>query len=394
MTARPRVVHVISGLGPGGAEIMLLELVRESARSRFDPFVVSLSNLDDLVPEFERLGVPVVPLGMHVNAPDPRLVLRLVRLLKKVRPAVVQTWMYHANLIGGLAARMAGSIPVAWGIHHTYLSPEYIKRPTLMVAKAGVPLSRRLPRAIVCCAEESRRVHAGLGYPAEKMQVIPNGFDMERFRPDPAAREGIRAELGVAPETKLVGLLARFNPQKDHANFVLAAAGVARREPNAEFVLCGGDVTWDNQTLAGWIDEVGLRSRFHLLGRRANTPAIHAALDVVALSSESGEAFPLVIGEAMASGVPCAVTDVGDSALIVGGLGRIVPPRDPAALASAIGDLLSLSPDERTRISAACRRRIADRYSLSEVAARYDRLWSEIAEPKSGLAPQRSAPCV
>lgn len=394
MTARPRVVHVISGLGPGGAEIMLLELVRESANSRFDPFVVSLSSHDGLVPEFEKIGVPVVPLGLRVNSPDPRMVLRLMRILKAERPAVVQTWMYHANLIGGLAARASGGIPVSWGIHHTHLSPEYIKRPTLMVAKAGVPLSRRLPEAIVCCAEESRRVHTKLGYPVEKMHVIPNGFDMERFKPDPAARARIRAELGVSEEMKLVGLLARFNPQKDHANFVLAAAGLAKRDPNVQFVLCGWDVTWENEALAGWIDEVGLRERFHVVGRRADTPAIHAALDVVTLSSESGEAFPLVIGEAMATGVPCAVTDIGDSALIVGDLGRVVPPHDPAALANAIGELLAMGPDERARVSAACRRRIAENFSLSEVAARYDRLWTQIAAPLPEHELQRSAPCV
>jgi glycosyltransferase involved in cell wall biosynthesis len=394
MTARPRVVHVISGLGPGGAEIMLLELVRESAASRFDPFVVCLANHTGLVPEFEKLGVPVVTLGLHVNSPDPRMVLRLMKILKAERPAVVQTWMYHANLIGGLAARASGNIPVSWGIHHTYLSPEYIKRPTLMVAKAGVPLSKRLPKAIVCCAEESRRVHAKLGYPSDKMRVIPNGFDMDRFKPDPEARMRIRAELSLFEETKLVGLLARFNPQKDHANFVLAAAGLAKRDPDVRFVLCGWDVTWENPTLAGWIDEVGMRDRFHLLGRRADTPAIHAALDVVALSSESGEAFPLVIGEAMATGTPCAVTDIGDSAMIVGDLGRVAPPHDPAALANAIDQLLTLSADERARVSVACRCRIADNYSLSEIAARYDRVWSEIASPVPEGEWQRTAPCV
>ncbi len=393
MTERQKIVHIISGLGPGGAEIMLLELVKQAANSAFDPFVVNLASVGGLVPEFEKAGVPVVTLGMRHGIPDPRLLYRLHRILKQQRPAVVQTWMYHGNLIGGIAAKIAGSIPVAWGIHHTDLSPEYIKRSTLQVAKACVPLSRRLPSAIVCVAETSRKVHSELGYAGDRMIVIPNGFDIERFRPNPAARIHLREELGLPAEKKLVGLLARFNPQKDHRNFVNAAAILAAKRSDTDFVLCGWDVTTENQQLMSWIDATGYASRFHVLGRRSDTPLIDAAMDVVALSSESGEAFPLVIGEAMASGVPCAVTDVGDSRLIVGDLGRVAPPRDPGALAEAIDALLSLDPDERERIGIACRRRIVENYSLAEIARRYDQLWQRLSANESVSKSEQSMSC-
>jgi glycosyltransferase involved in cell wall biosynthesis len=367
---------------------MLLELVRQSASSSFEPIVVSLSEPHSLVPEFEALGVQVVALGLRAGSPDPRMIGQLMRVLKAEKPAVVQTWMYHANLIGGLAALASGGIPVSWGIHHTHLSPAYIKRSTMIIAKASVRLSRRLPKAIVCCAEASRRIHARLGYPTDGMHVIPNGFNTERFRPDPVARARIRAELGVPDDAKLVGLVARFHPQKDHHNFVKAAELVARAEPRAQFVLCGSDVVWENEQLASWIDETGLRDRFHLLDRRADSEAIHAALDVVSLSSDSGEAFPLVIGEAMSCGVPCAVTDVGDSAAIVGELGRVVPPRNPAALANGIRELLAIEGEERARLSAACRRQVVENYSLSETAARYDKIWLQIATPSPVREPE------
>jgi glycosyltransferase involved in cell wall biosynthesis len=394
VTVRPKIVHVISGLGPGGAEIMLLELIRQSASSAFDPMVVNLSYVGGLIPEFEKIGIPVVTLGMGRGIPDPRVIFRLRSLLRREKAAVVQTWMYHANLIGGVAARMAGSIPVAWGIHHTDLSPDYIKRPTLMVAKACVPLSRRIPSSIVCVAETSRRVHADLGYDTSKIVVIPNGFDTDRFRPDPEARTQLRVELGLPAETKLVGILARFHPQKDHKNFVDAAAIVAEHHADAHFVLCGWDVDEKNAQLVDWIAASGFQNRFHLLGRRADTPRIAAAMDVIALSSQSGEAFPLVIGEAMSCGVPCAVTDVGDSRLIVGDLGRVAPPKNPLALASAIEELLVLTPEERTRVAQACRRKIADNFSLQEIARRYDSLWREIANPERTAISEQSVSCV
>jgi len=393
VTQRPKIVHVISGLGPGGAEIMLLELVKQSANSAFDPFVVNLATVGGLIPEFEKAGVPVVTLGMRLGIPDPRLLYRLRQILKQQQAAVVQTWMYHGNLIGGIAAKTAGAIPVVWGIHHTDLSPAYIKRSTLQIAKLCVPLSRRLPAAIVCVAETSRKVHAELGYAQDRMVVIPNGFDIDRFRPSPAARIQLRAELGLPAETKLVGLLARFNPQKDHKNFVDAAAIVACHRADTEFVLCGWDVTPENQQLVSWIDATGFASRFHVLGRRSDTPMIDAALDVVALSSESGEAFPLVIGEAMASGVPCAVTDIGDSRMIVGDLGRVAPPRNPAALAEAIEALLALDPEERDLVSIACRRRIVENYSLAEIARRYDQLWQRLSANESVAVNEQSVSC-
>jgi glycosyltransferase involved in cell wall biosynthesis len=345
------------------------------------------------VPEFEAAGIPVVTLGMRHGIPDPRHIWKLMRIVKSERPAVIQGWMYHANLIGGLAAKASGSIPMAWGIHHTNLSPAYIKRPTLMIAKACVPLSKRLPGAIVCVAEASRAVHTELGYATDRMMVIPNGFDVDRFKPDPAARLRIRQELGLAPDVKLAGLLARFNPQKDHRNFVEAAKRVAAADPGVHFVLCGWDVSWENAQLSSWVEATGIRDRFHLLGRRSDSAAINASLDVSCLSSESGEAFPMVIGEAMASGVPCAVTDIGDSARIVGDLGRVAPPRDPAALAEGMLELLSLSAGERERIALACRQRIVDNFSLDAVARQYDELWTRLEARVPVAQLQRDLSC-
>ncbi len=239
-------------------------------------------------------------------------------------------------------------------------------------------MSGWLPTRIVCCAELARRVHTEFGYIGEKIVVIPNGFDLTDFRPDPAARLSVRQELGIPQEALIIGLVGRFHPQKDHRNFIDAAARLHSEYPKIHFLLCGDDVTPENTELGQWIAARGIGERCHLLGPRDDIPRITAALDI-ACSSSYTEGFSNVIGEAMACGVPCAVTDVGDSALIVGDTGRVVPPRNPRALADAWCELIKMCPEKRSLLGAAARRRIGERFSLQAIAQRYEELYEAIA---------------
>jgi glycosyltransferase involved in cell wall biosynthesis len=240
-------------------------------------------------------------------------------------------------------------------------------------------LSHWLPARIVCCSEASRQVHRQRGYPADKMLVITNGFDLATFRPDQGARQSVRQELGIPEDAPLIGLVARFDPQKDHRNFLQAAAKLHAQLPESYFLLCGDDLTWENAELVGWIEPVGIRHRCRLLGTREDTPRLTAALDLATTSSAYGEAFPLVIGEAMACGVPCVVTDVGDSAIIVGETGVVVPPRDPQALATGWSQLLlDMSRDERLQLGMAARQRIMERYSMGKIVAQYESLYESL----------------
>lgn len=371
----PRVFHVITSLVVAGAETVLWRLL--SADRSSGSRVVGLRDMGAAGERIAALGVPVEALGLRRMADSLRAVAVLARRIRSARADVVQTWMYHADLLGGLAARLAG-VPVAWGIRQTSLDPRGTRRSTLVVARACALLSRIVPRKIVCCSVASLRTHAAAGYAAEKMIVIPNGFDVASFRPDPRARSSVRRELGLAEDAPLVGLVGRFDPQKDHENFVRAAARLHAARPDVHFVLCGDGIDRGNRALAGWIDGGGLAGRFHLLGRRDDVARLDAALDV-ATSSSWGEGFPNAIGEAMACGVPCVVTDVGDSALLVGDTGRVVSPRDPEALADAWLALLRVGAEERLRLGALARKRIEERFELSSVAARYRRLHEEIA---------------
>lgn len=370
-----RIVHIITGLALGGAEVMLYELLKATDPRRFASAVISLSAPGPLQPRIESLRVPVYSLGMPGGRPSPGALVRLGRRLRALRPDLVQTWMYHADLLGGIAARLVTAAPVVWGLHNSNLDPRTTKWTTRAIVWSCARLSRRVPRRILSCSQAAMRVHRDLGYDAGRMVVIPNGFDLVRFQPNRGYYAAIRDELGVAADAVLVGLVARWHPQKDHRNFIAAAALVARRRPDTCFVLAGTDVTDTNPELRGLIRQSGVAARFRLLGTRADMPRLNAALDCAVTSSKSGEAFPLVIGEAMASGVPCVVTDIGDSALMVGETGRVVPPGDPGALAVAIESLLALPQDERRALGAAARARIRGDYALPVIAGRYQSLY-------------------
>lgn len=373
-----KVLHIITGLDVGGAETMLARLIERSDRSAITTTVISLSTSGPIGERLRAGGIPVHALGMRPNRPDPRALWRLVRLIRRIAPDVVQTWMYHADLAGGLAARLAGVRSVVWGIHHSNLSPAVNKRSTLLVARCCARLSRFVPARIVLCADAARRTHERIGYDTARMSTIPNGFDTATFRPRAGARPAIRAELGLAPQTQLVGMMSRWDPIKDHHTFIYAAGAVAARHPDARFVLTGTGITTGNDVLRGWIADAGIEDRCHLLGRRDDMPVLLASLDV-AVSSSAGEAFPLVVGEAMTSGVPCAATDAGDTATLIGATGRVVPPGDPAALGEAISSLLALDPEVRAVLGAEARARIVERYALDTIVAAYHGLYRSLA---------------
>jgi glycosyltransferase involved in cell wall biosynthesis len=382
-----RITHVITGLNTGGAEMMLFKLLSRVDRNRFAPEVASLTSDGPVGERIRGLGIPVHAVGMVRGVPDPRGLLRLASYLRRSRPDLVQTWMYHADLIGGLAARAAGVRRLAWNIRGSDLDTSRTARGTILTVKLCARLSRPLPAAIVCCSEVARRVHADLGYDDRKITVLPNGFDVASLRPDAEARDDVRGELGIDLAAPLVGLIARFDPMKDHPNFIRAAGKVAARHGEVRFLLCGDGITPDNAELEREISAAGLAHRFHLLGRRSDIPRLNAALDVAVSSSRYGEGFPNVIGEAMACGVPCVVTDVGDSACVVGGTGRVVPKGDAPALASALGEILALAPGERAALGAAARRRVVENFEIGSVARRYEAFHAALAADRPAPLP-------
>lgn len=373
-----RITHLITGLNTGGAEMMLYKVLCQMNRDAFRAEVISMIEIGALGEKIAKLGIRVRTLHMRPGIPDPRALWRLVRILKEQRPDLMQTWMYHANLMGSIAAKLAQDIPIIWGIHHSNFDPKKSKRRTVWTMKAAALLSSRIPRGVICCGEAPRRVHIQTGYDARKITVIPNGFDLVNFRPDPLARVSVRRELGIPAQAPVIGLVARFHPKKDHRTFVAAAGLLHQTKPDTYFVLCGDGIGPENQELSQWIQQAGISGRCKLLGVREDMPRLMAALDIVTSSSSYGEGFPIVLGEAMACGVPCVATDVGDSALIVGSAGRVVTAQQPHSLAQAWNEVLGLNQEQRSRLGREARQRIEQNFSLPVIVRRYENLYKEL----------------
>ncbi|MBB6285316.1 glycosyltransferase family 4 protein [Geobacillus subterraneus] len=373
-----RLIHLITGLNAGGAEMMLYNLLSKINREKFDVKVISLTDVGPVGEKIKKLRVPVMGLGMKRGVPNPFFLLKLAMILKKEKPDILQTWMYHSDLLGLLAGKLAGTHRIVWGIHHSNLNPESNKKLTIKVAQMCARLSGMTDK-IVCCSESSFNVHSKIGYNSEKMVVIPNGFDIGRFLPDVIAKKRLKDELSISENSYIIGLVARWDPLKDHYNFVQAAKIVAVNVPNVHFVLCGDDITTQNKTLISWIKEANVEQSFHLLGRREDVNKIMPAFDLL-VSSSKGEAFSNVLGEAMACEVPCVVTDVGDSAYIVGDTGFVVPPEKPDLLAEAIIQFLNLSKNEREHLGKLARERVQNYFSLDLIVKKYEEVYINLLE--------------
>lgn len=359
-----RVVHVIVGLGRGGAERALSRLVEaQRLSSEYEHIVISLTDLGCYGEPIRAMGIPVHALGMKGALGLPVVLPRLVKLLRVLRPDILQTWMYHADLIGGIAARFAGRIPVLWGIRSFDLK-RGAKLPTRIVQRLCALMSAWLPTLILCVAEASRRNHIALGYDERRMRVIPNGFDENP--PDITFSDivSLRSEHGCGGGDVVVGCVGRFHPAKDHRNFVDAAALLAEKYPAVKFMMVGPDLNLHNEKLLSWIDGHGLRDRFVLLGERADIPLCMSAMDIFCSPSRT-EAFPQVVGEAMLMGCPCVVTDVGDTAFVVGDTGVIVERENASALADGLAQLLRLSQSQREARGQIAQERIRSEFSLS-----------------------------
>jgi glycosyltransferase involved in cell wall biosynthesis len=377
--ARITVVHLITGLGTGGAETMLRKLVTRMDRDGFRNVVVSMTDIGTIGPALEAAGITVAALGMRRGLPDPRGLLPLLRLLRAESPAILQTWLYHADLLGTFAARLAGVPRLAWNLRCANMDLRQYSQVSQMLPRILARLSR-LPDAVLVNSLAGKAFHEGLGYRPRRWEFVANGFDLEVFRPDPQAGSRLRAALGLPNEAAVFGHVARFDPMKDHAGLLRAFARIVAARDEARLVMIGQGVDEANAALAREVAANGLTRHVSMLGPRQDVAALTAGFDV-AVSSSTGEGFPNVIGEAMACGVPCLVTDAGDSALVVGHAGRVVPPGDAGAFATAAIDLIDMGECGRRQLGDAARARVATEFALPLVVQRYERLYRELAAP-------------
>ena len=361
-----KIVHIIIGLGRGGAEMVLTRLIKaHQANPDYEHVVISLTDMGCYGSQLVKIGVPVYALGLKNAFGLLRVFWLLVRRLRELKPNVVQTWMYHADLLGGLAAKLAGEPPVIWGIHSVDLR-RGTNRTTRVLQKLCAWFSTWLPALILCVAEASRRSHIAVGYDSGRMLVVPNGFDVEPTEILPAEVAELRARYGLRPENILVGCIGRFHPDKDHRNFVEAAVLLRAKYSLARFMMVGAGLDANNSALKSWIEAGHMSDHFILLGERSDVPLCLCAIDVFCSSSRT-EAFPLVVGEAMTLARPLVVTDVGDTALLVGDTAIVVERENPRALALGLSTLLDASVEQRKALGLRAQTRVRREFSIYQM---------------------------
>ncbi len=298
---------------------------------------------------------------------------RLAGFARSVGAEILQGWMYHGNIAASLASLMVPDSLVAWSVRQSLAALETEQDATVRLIRRATS-ARRRPMKIVYNSETAARDHEALGYPADRTVLIPNGVDLDLFRPDRLARQRLRIELGLPENGLLVGMFARYHRVKDHTGFLAAARILAAARPEVDFILAGEGVTGENRELAELVARQGLQQRCRLLGRRDDIPSLTASLDLATLTSLS-EGFPNVLAEAMACGVPCVATDAGESSTLLEPVGEVVPCRDPNALAAAWERILSMPDEERRRIGEAGREQVLSRYSLDRMTAAFEKLY-------------------
>jgi glycosyltransferase involved in cell wall biosynthesis len=375
MTPPLRILHLITDTDSGGAEVMLRNVVTRMDRTRFENRVVSMLPAGSLAPSIEAAGISVDSLGMRRGLPDPFGFARLLRIARAFRPDVLQTWLYHADLLGSVASRFLRVPAVAWNIRCSAMDLTQ-SGPSTRIAVRLLARMSRLPRAIAINTRAGQATHEELGYRPRAWAFLPNGFDVERFRPDAMRRAVTRAALQIADDALVVGLFARNDAMKDHATFFDAIAQLAPFFAGRDVhILLAGRDTMRLRELA---TRVAPQANVHLLGERHDMAELTAALDVACSSSAYGEGFPNTVGEAMATGVPCVVTDVGDAAWLVGNAGSVVPPRNARAFAEALRGMLQRPGEERQAIGARGRERIVRDFSIDSVVRQYEQFYATL----------------
>jgi glycosyltransferase involved in cell wall biosynthesis len=369
-----RIAHLITGLFTGGAERSLLSLVERLNREEFESVVISMTGDGDIGPAIRRLGIRVESLGMRRGVPSPTALVRLLSILSKQRPSLMQTWLYHADLLGLIATAVSPVPHLVWNVRCSEVDMSHYS----LVSRATrrlLALTSAVPDVVIVNSEEGLRWHESYGYSPKRWMHIPNGIDTGRFQRDDVARETLRCSLGIGSDDLVVGTIGRFDPMKDYGTFSAAIARVRSMVPGLRVIMAGRNIDESNQRLMGILGAHGLLDSVLLLGQRSDVNAVLNAMDVYCLSSSFGEGFPNALVEAMACEIPVAVTDSGDSAAIVSQPEQVSPPRDDAALARCISRLAGMSVEARRRLGRSHRERVEQYYSVTQMVSRYEELY-------------------
>lgn len=372
-----RVLHIINGLSDGGAESILYQLCLSDKKNKH--IVISLMDAGKYGLLLNDIGVNLHCLNFQTMKIKPLVFLKLLKLIKEIKPDVVQTWMPKSHFIGGLAARLAGIKNIIWSIHYTILSTPTTKLSTVFFSKINIFLSYLVPKKIIYCAERSKYVLESSGFKKHPGVVVQNGYDTEKFSPKNTLKLSLRDELNIPCNTFIIGYVGRNHPDKDLPNLIKALSLIDQKLINFHAVLVGVDLDDNNVDIKYLLSENQLKSNVTLIGQRKDIPAIMNGIDLLVLSSNF-EAFPNVLNEAMACGCPCISTDVGDAAIIIGNTGWIVPVKNSQALADKIilaGEEQQSNTIDWQKRKNDARQRIINNFDIKKMVKKYSEVWAD-----------------
>ena len=370
-------LHIITSLSIGGAETMLLRLIKHKPDLVKSTIVISLTDNGEIGRILESMGVSVISLGMHNWSSIFKALFKLKKIIQNEKPDIIHTWMYHANILGGIAAFLAKNKNIIWSIRRSeFTRGESLS--TYIVMRIGAMFSNIIPKVIVCVAESGLKNHQNYGYKSDSMIVIPNGFDLEHLKHDPVIRKKIRKELNIYDDEVVIGCVGRFHESKGYEILIASSVEVIKLNEKVRYLLIGRDLDQQNTILTEWINKTGFSDHFLLAGEKHNVADYMSAMDIFCLSSIT-EGFPNVVGEAMASALPCVVTSVGDVQKITGNNAILVQPKNKKLLSKGLCEILNMDNEKRYKMGLRGRIKIEEEYPLKLICEKYYNLYSLIS---------------
>ena len=366
-----KVAHISTGLETGGAEVQLIRLIAAMDHNEFEMMVISMDKETYLADRIRELGVPVTSLSLKQT---PLKLWQGFKVLRDFNPDVIHGTMYQGGVMGTVFRRFLPKTPhVIWTVHEPleHYDEEPLRKRLQLRLWGKMSGS---PECLMYVSHLNMQQHVPYGFNNSKAVVIPNGVDTTRFGPAREKGLAIRKSLGIPDDCLVIGKTARYHRQKNHEGFLRSAALLSAKHENVRFMLVGTNVDEDNEVLTGLVKELGLEGKVHMLGNREDIPEIVNAYDIATLTS-LGEAFPLTLGEAMVSGVPCVATDVGDNAYIIEDTGYVVPVADDQAMANSWEKIVVLSNEERAELGQKARQRCLDNFTLDQQVHQHEELY-------------------
>ena len=370
-----KIVHIITGLGDGGAELTLFKICKHDTANKH--VVISLKDKGKYYSLLNKLGVKVYYLNMSFFSIYKFFFL--IKIINSLKPNIVQTWLVHADFLGGIAARLAGIRNIIWNVRYSNIEIGKSKLTTILILRILSKLSYIIPLFIIIVSKRAKKIYEKKGYDKKKLKFIPNGYDLSILKVNKIKKKYFKKKFNIKKQIPIIGNVARYDPQKDHLNLLNALSLI--RSKNIDFfcILVGSNINQNNIDLVSKIKKLRLSNFVRLLGRNDNIPKVMNGLDIHVLSSCYGEGFPNVIAESMACGTPCITTDVGDAAFIVGKTGWVVPPKNSIKLSKAIEN--AIDEMDTAKWSKRCnkaRLAIKEKFSINKMLKSYNKVWIKV----------------